>query len=83
MPSLIQCLLGEILAGEKRFAEAEPLLLTGYQGLIERETTIPAADRTAAVQARDGVLRLYERWGQSEKAAAWRTRLQSGPRTVQ
>jgi hypothetical protein len=75
-------LLGEILAGQKKFAQAEPLPLTGYQGLIERETTIPAADRPAAVQAGDGVVRLYERWGQPEKAAAWRTRLQSGSRTA-
>jgi tetratricopeptide (TPR) repeat protein/predicted Ser/Thr protein kinase len=69
-----QSLRGGILAGQKRYAEAEPLLLAGYQGLIERETTIPAADRPAIEQAAERVFQLYQRWGQPEKAARWRLR---------
>jgi tetratricopeptide (TPR) repeat protein len=75
-----QSLRGDSLTAQKKFAEAEPLLLTGYQGLIDRETTIPAADRLAAEQqAGDSIVRLYQDWGQPEKAARWRSRLK--PRT--
>ena len=38
-------MLGEALLGQKRYAEAEPLLLAGYRGMKERE---PAASRTVA-----------------------------------
>ena len=34
-------LLGGALLGQKKFAEAEPLLLAGYEGLKLREKTIP------------------------------------------
>src|SRR5437899_1032219 len=36
-------LLGACLLGQKKYAEAEPLLLSGYEGMRERE----AKDRTA------------------------------------
>ena len=36
-----QSLLGGALLGQKKYAEAEPLLLKGYEGLKQRETTIP------------------------------------------
>jgi len=34
--------LGACLAGERRYAEAEPLLLDGYQGMLARKELIPA-----------------------------------------
>ena len=34
--------MGTSLSGQKRFEEAEPLLLSGYQGLLERQSAIPA-----------------------------------------
>jgi tetratricopeptide (TPR) repeat protein len=70
-----QSLLGEVLAGQEKFAEAEPILLLGYEGLIQRKTTIPAADRSAGKRAGQRILRLYQDWGQLEKAAVWRARL--------
>jgi eukaryotic-like serine/threonine-protein kinase len=73
-----ESLRGDTLAGQKRFAEAEPLLMTGYQGLTERETTIPAADRSATEQAGDRIFQLYQHWNQPGKAARWRARLRSG-----
>jgi hypothetical protein len=53
-----QSLLGAILACQKKFAEAEPLLLSGYEGLARRVMTIPAVDRPSSQQASDRVLRL-------------------------
>jgi tetratricopeptide (TPR) repeat protein len=38
-----RCLLGRALLGQKRYADAEPLLLAGYEGMKARETAIPKA----------------------------------------
>ena len=38
-------LLGESLAEEKKYAEAEPLLLEGYQGMLARNERIAGPDR--------------------------------------
>ena len=34
-------MLGEALLDQKKFADAEPLLLAGYEGMKQREDTIP------------------------------------------
>ena len=41
----VESLLGASLAGEKKYAEAEPLLLEGYQGMLARKDRIAAQDR--------------------------------------
>ena len=45
-------LLGEDLAGQKHFAEAEPLLLSSYDGIKRLEAGIPdgKATRTRAIR---------------------------------
>jgi hypothetical protein len=35
-------LLGGALRGEQKYADAEPLLVTGYEGMKQREPTIPS-----------------------------------------
>lgn len=37
-----QSLLGASLAGEREYDEAEPLLASGYQGMSQRQASIPA-----------------------------------------
>jgi tetratricopeptide (TPR) repeat protein/predicted Ser/Thr protein kinase len=72
-----QSLLGATLAGQMKYSAAESLMLSGYQGLVERESTIPAVDRRNNIaEAGERIVRLYEDWGQGEKAAEWRRRLQ-------
>ncbi|MGA3190483.1 MAG: tetratricopeptide repeat protein [Bryobacteraceae bacterium] len=66
-----QALVGASLAGQNRFAEAEPLLLSGYQGLLERQTTIPIIRRRVVNEAGQRVAQLYRDWGQPEKAREW------------
>jgi len=34
-------MLGGSLLGQKKYAEAEPLLLSGYEGMKQREVKIP------------------------------------------
>ena len=40
-----QSLLGASLAGQKNFAEAEPFLVSGYQGMLARNDSIDVPDR--------------------------------------
>ena len=73
-----QSLLGVVLAGQNRFAKAEPLLRAAHKGLIERQMTIPAADRSVVTLSRDRILVLYRDWGQPKKAADWQASLVKG-----
>jgi hypothetical protein len=71
----IQALLGGSLLGQKKYAEAEPLLVQGYEGLKAREATIPAASKKFLTEAVERLVQLYEATGQPEKAKEWRAKL--------
>ncbi len=66
-----ESLLGASLAGQKKYAEAEPLLLEGYQGMAARKDRIAVPDRYHLDRARDWIAQFYEAWGKPEKAAEW------------
>lgn len=69
-------LLGAALAGERKYAEAESLLLSGYEGLKERESKIPKPFQVMRLrEAVERIAGLYEAWGKPEKSAEWRARL--------
>ena len=68
-------LLGAALAGQKKYAEAEPLLIAGYEGLKAREAKIPAPSRGRLAAAAARIVPFYEAWGQPDKAAEWRRSL--------
>jgi tetratricopeptide (TPR) repeat protein len=70
-----QSLLGAALAGQRKYAEAEPLLLDGYQGLTEHEENMSAWDRRFVRQALDRLVQFYTDWAQPDKAVAWKQRL--------
>ncbi len=61
-------MLGASSLGQKKFAEAEPLLLAGYQGMKAREARIPAAGKVRLAEAGERIVRLYEAWGKKDKA---------------
>jgi hypothetical protein len=67
-----ESLLGESLAGEKKYSEAEPLLLEGYQGMLARKDRIDVPDRYHLDLAHQWLVQLYQAWGKPEKAAEWR-----------
>ena len=73
----LESLLGAALAGQKRYAEAEPLLLSGYAGLIQRKATIPAASKSNLADAADWIVQLYRDWGQPDKTTEWQSKLAS------
>ena len=64
-------LLGASLAGQKKYAEAEPLLLEGYQEMAARKNRIAVPDWYHLEWARKWIVELYEAQGKPEKAAKW------------
>jgi serine/threonine protein kinase/Tfp pilus assembly protein PilF len=67
-----QAQLGASLLGRKRYAEAEPLLLQGYEGMKQRETKIPASAKKYLTAALDRLVQLYDAWGKPDEANKWR-----------
>jgi serine/threonine protein kinase len=64
-----ESLLGDSLAGQKKYAEAEPLLLEGYRGMLQRKDRIGAPDRYHLRLAHQWLVQLYKDWGKPQKAA--------------
>jgi hypothetical protein len=67
-----ESLLGASLAGEKKYAEAEPLLLEGYRGMLARKDLMSAPDRCHMDSAHAWIIQLYDAWGKPDKAAEWK-----------
>ncbi len=67
-----ESLLGASLAGQMKYAEAEPLLLEGYRGLAEQKDRIDAPERYNVDNAREWLVQLYQSWGKPAKAAEWK-----------
>jgi serine/threonine protein kinase/tetratricopeptide (TPR) repeat protein len=85
-PVFVQGLLGESLLGQRKYAEAEPLLLASYQGLGKapdagNPEVIPARERLGIV-ALERIVRLYDAWGQPVRAEAWRKELAARARSA-
>ena len=49
--------------------------LQGFEGLKAREAKIPAPFKPGVTEAGGRVVKLYEAWGQPEKAREWRKKL--------
>jgi eukaryotic-like serine/threonine-protein kinase len=73
-----ESLLGASLAGQKKYAEAEPLLLEGYAGMAARKDRIAVPDWYYLDLARGWLVELYQAWAKPAKAAEWRKKIQSG-----
>jgi tetratricopeptide (TPR) repeat protein/tRNA A-37 threonylcarbamoyl transferase component Bud32 len=72
----LQALLGAALAGQMRYADAEPLLLAGYAGMSEGKATIPAGSKSILTQAGEWIVQLYRDWGKPGGAAEWQAKLE-------
>jgi tetratricopeptide (TPR) repeat protein len=68
---LAMSLLGAALMDQGKYAEAEPLVVAGYEGLNGREAKIPAVSKTLLLDAAGQVVRLYELLGKPEQARSW------------
>ena len=62
--------------GQKNYADAEPLLLAGYEGMKEREAKIPHEYKRRVTEALERLVQLYDAWGKPDQAAEWRVKLE-------
>ena len=70
-------LLGASLAGQKNYADAEPLLLESCQGLQQRQASLPPflnAPRRIT-ESLERLVQLYDAWGKPAQAAEWKQKL--------
>jgi hypothetical protein len=75
--------VGAALLGQKRYAEAEPFLLKGYEGLKQRAALIGHMHNwISPSDALRGVIQLYEATNQPEKARIWRGELDAASRAA-
>ena len=80
-------MLGGSLLGQKKYAEAEPLLLSGYEGLKQREDKIAPASNPLEVwrfpeesqpwlkESLRRLVQLYQEMGRPDDAAKWKKTL--------
>ena len=69
--------MGAALLGRQKYAEAEPLMLTGYEGLKQREAKIVAPMRYKLTEALERLVQLYDAWGKPGEAGKWRQELEA------
>jgi hypothetical protein len=68
-------LASDKLAAEKLFAEAEPLITEGYQGMQERRDKIPPEGQVRLQEAAQRLADMYTAWEKPEAAAMWKQEL--------
>ncbi|MBX9583407.1 MAG: tetratricopeptide repeat protein [Gemmataceae bacterium] len=64
--------LGGCLLRQGKPAEAEPLLLAGYEGMKARAKDIPPPGRTRLPEAADRLVELYKKLNKPDEVAKWR-----------
>ncbi len=69
--------LGGALLGQKKNAEAEPLLLAGYEGIKKREATIPPQGKVRLTEALERLVQLYQATGKADEEAKWQRELEA------
>lgn len=67
--------LGGVLGARKQFAEAEPLLISGYEGMKQREAKSPATPGAGLPEALGRIVKFYADWGRADAAAGWQKQL--------
>jgi len=70
-----QSQLGDCLLAQKKPAEAELLLLAGYEGLKQREEKIPPERKSALGETLQRLVQLYQATGRTSEAAKWQSKL--------
>jgi eukaryotic-like serine/threonine-protein kinase len=70
-------LLGGALLGKKKYAEGEPLLQAGYEGLKQDEKAIPPESKINIAAALGRLIDLYDATGRKDEAAKRRQELEN------
>jgi serine/threonine protein kinase/Tfp pilus assembly protein PilF len=69
-------MLGGALLGQKKYADAAGELGQGYEGLKQREATLPADGKERLTAALWLLVQVYDAWGNRDEAAKWLTQLE-------
>jgi hypothetical protein len=72
-------LIGRALYGQKKFADAEPLLVEGYEGMKNRRDSMPPDSKRTVTGTLEWLVEFYEARGEAgdaEKAAAYKAELE-------
>jgi len=75
-----ESLLGSSLAGQHKFDEAEPLLVSGYSGMAAAQAKIPALERQNLLRAGDAIVAFYRDRKNNAKAEEWKRKIAQIPR---
>ncbi len=70
-------LLGGALLGQQKYTDAEPLLLQAYEGMKQREKTIPPRSKPRLIEAGERLVQLYEATNKKDDVAKWRKELEA------
>jgi tetratricopeptide (TPR) repeat protein len=72
-------MLGGAFLGQKKHAEAEPMLLQGYEGMKQREAGAPNEARPRLSEALERLEQLYRETGQNATADRWARKRRESP----
>ncbi|MFO0812044.1 MAG: serine/threonine-protein kinase [Gemmatales bacterium] len=78
-----QSLLGWALLGQEKYADAELLLLKGYEGMKAREKTIPKKANTRLPEALDRIIQLYTETNKPEEVKKWQGERAKLPKSLE
>ena len=67
--------LGASLLGQKKYAAAEPFLLSGFEGMKQRQDKISASEKQLLKESLQRVVQLYEATGDADQTAGWKLKL--------
>ena len=72
--------VGQLATTLGKYAEAEPLLTTAYEGFVKRrQTSATPFDEEQCRKAAGQLVQLYERSGRLEEASVWQAKLDGLP----
>jgi len=77
-----QSSLGGALMGQKKYAEAEPLLRKGYEGMKQREKSIPQERRVRLSEALDWLIEFYTATNKPDEVTKWQAERAKHPATA-
>src|SRR5262249_52976754 len=72
-----KALLGGSLLRQKKYADAEPLLKGGYEGMKQREASVPVTNLVVQTDTLGWLVQLYDEWDKKEQADEWRKELEA------
>jgi tetratricopeptide (TPR) repeat protein len=70
-----RAMLGASLLGQKKYADAEPFLLSGYEGMKQCNDRIPAPGKPRLKEALQSLVQLYEATDRPAQASEWKQKL--------